>query len=90
MDDREPTGVQSEGRANTRMVVEAAIDFSNGANREKWNTYRWRMSDNISPWRIGGFTIEERATSEFKPESAPDRRLSEAFATESSSDRRLF
>jgi hypothetical protein len=71
------------------MVVEAAIDFSNGANREMWNAYRWRMSDNISPWRIGGFTIEERVTSEFKPESPPDRRLTEAFTTESPPDRRL-
>ena len=76
MDDREPTGVQSEGRANTRMVVEAAIDFSNGANREKWNTYRWRMSDNISPWRLGGFTVEDRATSEFAAEASEDKGVS--------------
>jgi hypothetical protein len=48
------------------MVVEAAIDFSTGANRQMWKTYRWRMSDNISPWRIGGFIVEEeRAPSEF-------------------------
>ena len=65
MDDEEHTGVQRGRTARTRTVAEAAIDFSNGANREMWETYRWRMSDDISPWRMGGFIVEERATSEF-------------------------
>jgi hypothetical protein len=51
------------------MVIEAAIDFSNGANREMWRSYRSRMSDNIFPWRIGGFTVEDRATSAFITEA---------------------
>jgi hypothetical protein len=65
LDDGEHTRVQERRMASTRMVVEAAIDFSNGANREMWETYRWRMSDNISPWRTGGFIVEEQVTSEF-------------------------
>jgi hypothetical protein len=53
------------------MVVEAAIDFSNGANRETWTAYRWRMSDDISPWKMGGFNVGARATSEFAAEPDP-------------------
>jgi hypothetical protein len=82
LDDREPTGVQSEARANTRMVVEAAIDFSNGANREMWNAYRWRLSDNISPWRLGGFTVEDRAPSEFMTGSTGSRPAKRLPSTE--------
>jgi hypothetical protein len=47
------------------MVVEAAIDVSNGANQTKWDSYRSKMSGRISPWRTGGFIVEERASSEF-------------------------
>jgi hypothetical protein len=65
LDDGEHTGVQRGSKASTRIVVEAAIDFSNGANREMWKNYRWRMSDDISPWRMGGLIDEEQATSEF-------------------------
>jgi hypothetical protein len=75
LDDTEHTRGQERRSATTRMVVEAAIDFSNGANREMWNTYRWRMSDNISPWRTGGFIVEEQATSEFAAQPGQARRL---------------
>ena len=61
--------MQERRMASTRMVVEAAIDFSNGANRETWTSYRSRMSENIYPWRIGGFTVEDRATSAFITEA---------------------
>ena len=73
MDDGEHTRVRERRTASPRMVVEAAIDFSNGANREMWNTYRWRMSDNISPWRTGGFIVEEQATSEFNRGASEDK-----------------
>jgi hypothetical protein len=57
-------GESSEGRrvrtATTRVAVEAAIDFSKGANRDTWMVYRSKMSGSISPWRSGGFLIEER------------------------------
>jgi hypothetical protein len=57
-------GEHSQARKNrtasTRVVVEAAIDFSKGANTETWETYRATMAKNISPWRRGGFFVEER------------------------------
>ena len=57
-------GEHNEGRrrrtASTRVVVEAAIDFSKGANRDTWEAYRSKISGSISPWRRGGFFIEER------------------------------
>jgi hypothetical protein len=65
------------------MVVEAAIDFSNGANREMWRTYRWRMSDNISPWGIGGFFVEEQATSAFNTGAVRHERWEGELNTES-------
>jgi len=67
--DRGHTEVQGGRSASTRMVVEAAIDVSNGANRTKWEAYRSKMSDKISPWRTGGFIVEERASSEFHGET---------------------
>ena len=83
MDDREHTGVESGLPARTSMVVEAAIDFSNGANREMWKTYRWRMSDNISPWKTGGYIVESRGTSEFATGSRRARRYSGSRPDES-------
>ena len=74
MDDAEHAEVRRGRRASTRTVVEAAVDFSNGATPITWEAYRSRMSGNISPWRAGGFTIEESATSEFMAESRPARR----------------
>jgi hypothetical protein len=57
-------GEHGEGRrertGNTRVAVEAAIDFSKGANRDTWEVNRSKMSGSISPWRSGGFFIEER------------------------------
>ena len=65
MDDQGNAEVQGGRTADTRMVVEAAIDVSNGANQTKWYSYRSKMSGRISPWRTGGFIVEERASSEF-------------------------
>ena len=74
MGDGEHAEVQSRRTASTRMVVEAAVDFSNGANREMWASYRSRMADNIYPWRIGGFLVDDRAASEFMAGSRGARR----------------
>jgi hypothetical protein len=60
MDKGEHHGAQRGRTASTRVVVEAAIDFSKGANHDTWETYRSRMSRSISPWRKGGFFVEER------------------------------
>ncbi len=60
MHDEEHYGAQRGRTASTRAVVEAAIDFSKGANRDTWESYRSRMSSDVSPWRRGGFFVEER------------------------------
>lgn len=73
MGDRGHSEVRGGPKAGTRMVVEAAIDASNGANRIKWGSYRSKMSDNISPWRTGGFIVEVQATSEFDTGASGDK-----------------
>ena len=46
--------------ASTRVVVEAAVDFAKGANQITWEANRSKESSDISPWRTGGFFIDER------------------------------
>jgi hypothetical protein len=60
MDDGDQQWVRRGRTANTNVVVEAAIDFSKGANRNTWEAYRSRESSSISPWRKGGFEVDER------------------------------
>jgi hypothetical protein len=50
--------------ANTRAAVEAAIDFSKGANREPWERYVSEMSGIIVSWRTGNLPTQQRATRE--------------------------
>jgi hypothetical protein len=50
--------------ANTRALVESAIDFSKGANREPWGAYVSRMSGIIAPWRTGYFLSAQSRTRE--------------------------
>jgi hypothetical protein len=53
--------------ANTRALVESAIDFSKGANREPWGPYVSRMSGTIVPWRRGYFSSSQNRTRENVP-----------------------
>jgi hypothetical protein len=53
--------------ANTRALVESAIDFSKGANREPWGQYVSRMSGIIVPWRTGYFSSSQNRTRETSP-----------------------
>jgi hypothetical protein len=72
MGDRGNSEVRGGRPTSPRMVVEAAIDVSNGANRIKWVSYRSKMSGKIAPWRKGGSIVEERASSEFSGETEGD------------------
>ena len=67
MGDEHHPGARRGRTASTRVVVESAIDFSKGANRATWESYRSRMSGNVSPWRRGGFFLEERFSEETMP-----------------------
>jgi len=72
MDDGEQQWVRRGRTASTRVVVEAAIDFSKGANHDTWEAYRLRESSSISPWRKGGFDVDER----FSEGSGPTEEIS--------------
>jgi hypothetical protein len=50
--------------ANTRALVEAAVDFSKGSNREPWERYVSRMTGIIVPWRTGNLSIKQSSTRE--------------------------
>jgi hypothetical protein len=60
MDEERHDSSQRRRTASTRVVVEAAVNFSKGANHDTWEAYRSEESRSISPWRRGGFFIDER------------------------------
>jgi len=67
MADEHHSGARRGRTASTRVAVEASIDFSKGANRVAWESYRSKMSGVVSPWRRGGFFVEERFSDETLP-----------------------
>jgi hypothetical protein len=67
--------IQERRTASYRVVVEAAIDFSKEANRRKWDGFRSSMSGSVSPWKAGGFYVEEVASSQFLTETDPTERI---------------
>jgi hypothetical protein len=50
--------------ATTRAAVEAAIDFSKGANLESWDRYVSEMSGIIVSWRTESLPTQQRSTRE--------------------------